>query len=274
MSTPVTVGVLALQGGFHEHLNLLSRAAAILSSQPAATLPSQAAALSSQTPTALSASFDFIQVRTPADLLRCSALVIPGGESTTIANLARQSGLMQPLRDFVQTQKKPVWGTCAGLILLADEARGTKIGGQELIGGLAVRVQRNHFGRQVASFTTLLALPFLAAESEAGAEAHPPEFQAVFIRAPIVEAVLPAKGQPVEVLARLPGDDMGDGRNSRAAEGGGREMGGRKIQGDKGGRIVAVRQGNIVGMSFHPELTSDARIHAWWLREVVKSCGR
>lgn len=175
--------------------------------------------------------------------------------------------------------RKPVWGTCAGLILLAESANKTKKGGQELIGGLDVRVNRNHFGRQTESFQAPLELPFL------GAGAAP--FPTVFIRAPIVERILPhhkgiqteeisleetvvapsrqAKGPAaeaatadhVEVLATL-------SRPASVIATQGRDLSPDKELGD----IVAVQQGNVFGTSFHPELTGDARIHAWWLRQV------
>lgn len=239
--TSTTVGVLALQGGFHEHLTLLRNAAA----SPSA--PS-------------SRSFTFIEVRTPAQLAQCDALIIPGGESTTISLVAAQSGLLEPLRDFVRSARKPVWGTCAGAILLADEANATsaKKGGQELIGGLAVRVHRNHFGRQIESFVADLQLPFLAADGEAA----PAPYPGVFIRAPVVEAILgdDATRDAVQVLAVLPGRKAKAGI-ARPSE---------SDAPDELGDIVAVRQGNIFATSFHPELTEDTRIHAWWLGEVVR----
>jgi len=165
-----------------------------------------------------------------------------------------------------------VWGTCAGLIILAEQANATKKGGQELIGGLDVRVQRNHFGRQIESFIADVELPFLA---DLGGEAVPnPQapFPGVFIRAPIVEELLahdkPARladGEqpktPVEVLAVLPG------RRDRAKGG---PTDGNVAQSDGNvNDIVAVRQGNVFGTSFHPELTDDVRVHAWWLGQVL-----
>jgi 5'-phosphate synthase pdxT subunit len=118
-----TVGVLALQGAFQEHIHLLSQ-------------------LRPQPPT--------LAVRTTDDLARCDALIIPGGESTTMSLLAQRTGLLEPLRSFVR-DGKPVWGTCAGMILLADEVVGgsAKQGGQEGIGGIGIRVVRNQWGRQV-----------------------------------------------------------------------------------------------------------------------------
>lgn len=145
-------------------------------------------------------------------------------------------------------QKKPTWGTCAGLILLSEQANSTKKGGQELIGGLSVRVHRNHFGRQIESFQSDLHLPFVSGS--------PAAFPGVFIRAPVVEEVL---SDAVEVLAKLPGrvDKMKEGVSQA------------QLADESTGDVVAVRQGNVLGMSFHPELTKDARIHTWWLQQLV-----
>ncbi|SPO03555.1 probable Sno-type pyridoxine vitamin B6 biosynthetic protein SNO1 [Cephalotrichum gorgonifer] len=238
----LTVGVLALQGGFQEHVTLLRKAADRLSSANAIS------------------AFSAIEVRTPEQLGRCDALVIPGGESTTISLIATQTGMMEPLREFVKTSRKPIWGTCAGMILLADEANATKKGGQELIGGLAVRVRRNHFGRQIESFVSDIELPFLSPLSTT--------YPGVFIRAPIVEEVLAGEGtegpgERVEVMAVLPG---------RLRRGGGAAE--EQVDAGHAGDVVAVRQGNIFGTSFHPELTSDERIHVWWLGEVILALGR
>ncbi|KOS20727.1 Pyridoxal biosynthesis protein PDX2 [Escovopsis weberi] len=238
----LTVGVLALQGGFAEHIALVRKAAN--------TLPSANLAL----------RFHAIEVRNVADLRRCDALIIPGGESTTISLVAAQSGLLEPLRDFVKVQKKPVWGTCAGLILLSEQANATKQGGQDLIGGLAVRVHRNHFGRQIESFQADLRLPFLD-----GDDTPATPFPGVFIRAPVVEEVLPgARVQPathpVEVLAKLPG-------RVHKVKAGVSQASTKEDAGD----VIAVRQGNVFGTSFHPELTADARIHRWWLRGILQA---
>ena len=162
----ITVGVLALQGAFVEHISLLQQAAS--------------ADLAVQYPDIY---FDFITVRTPSELQLCQALILPGGESTSISLIAERTGLLDPLRQFVKVNRRPVWGTCAGLILLAESADKTKSSGQELIGGLDVRVHRNYFGRQVESFEADLDLPFLS-EAEG-------RFHSVFIRAPVVQKVLP-----------------------------------------------------------------------------------
>ena len=161
-------------------------------------------------------------------------------------------------------QRRPTWGTCAGLILLSDQANATKKGGQELIGGLGVRVHRNHFGRQIESFEADLDLPFLS--SGGGADGTSAPFPGIFIRAPVVEEVLQSPGDDtgdrpsVQVLAKLPGrvDKMRAGMSQASTKGG-------------SGDIVAVRQGNVLGTSFHPELTQDARIHAWWLQEILRT---
>lgn len=183
-------------------------------------------------------------------------------------------------------KRKPTWGTCAGLILLAESANRIKQGGQELIGGLDVRVNRNYFGRQVESFQAPLDLPFLA-DANAADELSREPFPGIFIRAPVVEKLLPAVegvqkseearndtvvapsketeneevkqavAQGVEILAVLPGRTE--------------HLQGRIEQDDeRAGDIVAVRQGNVFGTSFHPELTSDMRIHIWWLSQLIE----
>ncbi|PSS05146.1 class I glutamine amidotransferase-like protein [Coniella lustricola] len=280
---PVNVGVLALQGGFLEHMLLLRRAAAHIVNSPSSPLAGDRQDL-----------INLIEVRNPQDLAKCHGLIIPGGESTTIALIAAQSGLLEPLREFVKTAQKPTWGTCAGLILLSEEANAAKKGGQELIGGLDVRVHRNHFGRQIESFVADVELPFLAqsqalasssSSSASGAlstvsgtldsTAH---FPGVFIRAPVVEKLLLAPAatdregkvlgkakKDVEILGVLPN------RTGRV-QGGPLQQHISELQGgEEVNDIVAVRQGNVLGTSFHPELTDDIRIHVWWLEQVLKT---
>ncbi|PNS18052.1 Imidazole glycerol phosphate synthase hisHF [Sphaceloma murrayae] len=271
----IHIGVLALQGAFHEHLVLLRQSASLLS----------------RSPLYASTTLSFSEIRNPLELSKCDALILPGGESTTMSLVAARSGLLEPLREFVKTKRKPVWGTCAGLILLAESANRTKANGQELIGGLDVRVNRNHFGRQTESFEAELELGFLEEVEElVGEQAKMGGFRSVFIRAPVVEKVLrptegrqeeqagledtvvaPSKtveekrrglvGREVEGLARLPG-------RARALRD--REVTAKDLGED--GDIVAVRQGNVFGTSFHPELTGDARIHVWWIKQVIDAC--
>jgi len=263
--TAITVGVLALQGAFSEHIQHLESASKQFTRH-----------------------FRFLEVRTPTQLAECDALIIPGGESTTMSLVAARCGMLEPLREYVKVLRKPVWGTCAGLILLAEAATRTKKGGQELIGGLDVRVNRNHFGRQVESFEADLDLGFLYGDGD-----QPRPFHTVFIRAPVVEKVLPrqtgiqteeaekpdivvapsrkaredapkdALEGEVEILARLPRKAHTLPRVGQA-EHTVEEVG-------EDGDIVAVRQGNVFGTSFHPELTGDDRIHAWWLKQVAQS---
>jgi 5'-phosphate synthase pdxT subunit len=264
----IAIGVLALQGAFSEHIQLLRSAAAAL---PASDV-----------------AFRFLEVRTPAQLSQCDGLIIPGGESTAISLVAARSGLLEPLRDFVKVLRRPTWGTCAGLILLAESANRTKKGGQDLIGGLDVRVNRNHFGRQQESFQAQLNLPFLGSTQTMGKEQP---YRCVFIRAPVVEKVLPHNmGEQTEqedadatVVApsKTPADELAERelnaevevmatlslRNPKLQESQEHEHAGIED-------IIAVRQGNVFGCSFHPELTADPRIHVWWLGEVVKAVER
>jgi 5'-phosphate synthase pdxT subunit len=162
-------------------------------------------------------------VRRPAELAAVDGLVIPGGESSVIDKLSRTFGMQEPLRRAM-AGGLPVYGTCAGLILLADRITGG-IAGQESFGGLDVTVRRNAFGSQVDSFETDIHVPALGA----------PPVHAVFIRAPLVEEV----GAAAEPLATL--DD---------------------------GRVVAVRQGNLMGTSFHPEVSGEHRFHQLFLESV------
>ncbi|KAK3378958.1 class I glutamine amidotransferase-like protein [Lasiosphaeria ovina] len=253
--TNITVGVLALQGGVIEHLSLLRKAAASLPTPPADDVKP--------------IRFSFIEVRTTEQLAQCDALIIPGGESTTMAIVARRLGLLEPLRQFVKIDCKPVWGTCAGLVMLAEEASATKQGGQELVGGLDVRVLRNRYGTQIQSFVADLNLPFLGGDAGHAADVVPP-FRGIFIRAPVVEEIMtpssrstPGTGDDGKELVEVLGVFRKPGSGIYTAESSSTES--QKVDED----IVAVRQRNVFGTSFHPELTNDTRIHAWWLKYVV-----
>ena len=182
------VGVLALQGDVAEHLRALA-----------------------------SADAEATPVRRPDELDRVEGLVIPGGESTTIWKLIDIFGLAEQLRKRI-ADGMPVFGSCAGMIMLADRLP-DPASGQQTLGGIDMTVRRNAFGRQVDSFETDLDIRGLGDRP----------FRAVFIRAPWVEET----GPDVEVLATEPGTS----------------------------RIVAVRQGQALATSFHPELTHDWRIH-------------
>jgi pyridoxal 5'-phosphate synthase pdxT subunit len=213
---PLRIGVLALQGSFREHMALLARC----------------------TPPVVP-----VEVRTKVDLDGVVALIVPGGESTTMALVAERWGLLPELRAFARAGR-PVWGTCAGMIFLAERAERTKQGGQELMGGLDITVSRNFFGNQQHSFERLLRAPE-AFKSLGG----PETFRGVFIRAPVVLQA----GPGVEVLARCP---VGEGQGPRGAG-----DGGNVADENEEGVIVAVRSGPLMATAFHPELTSDVRWH-------------
>ena len=196
------IGVLALQGAFIEHVHVLH-----------------------------SLGVEAVEVRLPAHLDRLDGLIIPGGESTTIGKLAVEYGLLEPMREIARAGKA-IWGTCAGLILLAQKLSGPRGKGADppLLELMDIAVARNAFGRQVDSFEADLTIPALDAVSAPGEAGRP--FHAVFIRAPRIESV----GPEVEVLARL--DD---------------------------GTAVAARQGRLLVTAFHPELTADSRFHRYFL---------
>jgi 5'-phosphate synthase pdxT subunit len=166
---------------------------------------------------------DAIPVRRVVELDSVGGLVIPGGESSVIDKLSRMFGIADPLKQRIASGM-PVYGTCAGLIMLADTVLDA-IGGQQSLGGLDVSVRRNAFGNQNDSFETDIDIPQLGE----------PPVHAVFIRAPVVESV----GPGASVLASL-----------------------------SDGRIVAVEQGNLLGTSFHPEVTGEHRFHERFLARV------
>jgi 5'-phosphate synthase pdxT subunit len=185
LTTKMKIGVLALQGAFREHVETLS-----------------------------AVGVEGVPVRLPADLDDVAGLILPGGESTTMRKLIDRWGLRQPILDLAAAGA-PIFGTCAGMIVLAREI----VGGEEPILPLIdVSVRRNAFGRQLDSFEADLPVPVLGDQPVHG----------VFIRAPIIERT----GADVDVLARL--DD---------------------------GRIVAVRERNIIATAFHPELAGETRFH-------------
>ncbi len=191
-----SIGVLAFQGDVREHLDTIAKL-----------------------------GLTGVAVKTVHQLASIDGLIIPGGESTTIAKLARIFELFEPLQSAIRGGL-PTFGTCAGLILLADRIV-DGIEGQETFGGLDVTVQRNAFGHQSESFETALDFAGIAE----------PKIAAAFIRAPVILHV----GSQTQTLAKL--DD---------------------------GRVVAVRQGNILGVSFHPEIVGESRVHEHFLNEFIK----
>jgi len=209
------IGVLALQGDVREHVRALEESGA--TAKP---------------------------VRRLAEIESADGLVIPGGESTTLWKLATAFDLLDPLRKII-ADGMPAFGSCAGLIMLADRLR-DGVAGQQTFGGIDMTARRNAFGRQVDSFERDVFLRLdgdrtdgtAGAEGGAGADGVRTEavtpFHAVFIRAPWVEQA----GEEVTVL------------------------------GEDNGRIIAVRQGPLLATAFHPELTPDRRIHELFVKMV------
>jgi 5'-phosphate synthase pdxT subunit len=215
------IGVLALQGDFREHLQAVETAGAV-----------------------------GVGIRRPSELAGLDGLIIPGGESTAIDKLARAFELAGPLKDRIR-DGLPVYGSCAGMILLADEIAdpATDLAGnpQETFGGLDITVRRNAFGRQRESFETDLdfkGLDFSATESGV-APVH-----AVFIRGPWVERV----GAGVEILAQVEPADPEHASHAASLPG--------------TARIVAVRFGHLLATSFHPEVTGEKRVHELFIRMI------
>lgn len=199
-----TIGVLALQGDVREHVAALEHEGARA-----------------------------VGVRRRSELDAVDALVVPGGESTTIDKLLRAFDLFDPVQERLRAGM-PAYGSCAGMILLADRILGG-IEGQRTLGGVDITVRRNAFGRQVDSFETDLRIE--GVEDSVQEPVH-----AVFIRAPWVEEVGPA----ATVLGRVE-------------------------EGPAAGRIVAVRQGPVLVTSFHPEVTGDTRVHRLFVQIVRES---
>ncbi len=164
-----------------------------------------------------------IQVRRPEELEKVNGLIIPGGESTTIGKLMMEYALIEPIK-YRGEKGMPIFGTCAGMILLAKEIEGSE---QPRLGLMNIKVRRNAYGRQVDSFEEDLNIPVLGDDP----------FRAVFIRAPYIMEVAPG----VEVLARHEE------------------------------KIVCAREGTFLAAAFHPELTSDGRLHMYFLNMVKKS---
>ncbi len=203
----VTVGVLALQGAFLEHINVLRRIG--VKARP---------------------------IRTAAQLETVDGLIIPGGESTTIGKLVVRWGLLQPLQDFIAAGK-PVWGTCAGLIMLAKDIGQTpQEGGAHILphrlAAMDIIVDRNAYGRQIDSFEADLTADFLPGKAP---------FRAVFIRAPRIEAI----GPTVTPLIRY-GDDV----------------------------VAALQNRQLLVTTFHPELTADPLLHEYFVSLVKQAHNR
>ncbi len=192
------IGVLALQGDFREHIASVR-----------------------------ACGHEAFALNRSSELSGIDGLILPGGESTTIAKLAKSFDLFSPIQSAIAAGL-PVYGSCAGMILLASEIEGAAIG-QETFGGISMRVRRNAFGRQVDSFESDIEFKGIS---------NPP-IRGLFIRAPWVESV----GEGVDVLATVVTDGVE--------------------------HAVAVRQGSLLATSFHPEITSDTRVHRYFIEEIL-----
>jgi pyridoxal 5'-phosphate synthase pdxT subunit len=223
----LTIGVFALQGDVREHLAALAEADVI--ARP---------------------------VRRPRELDDVHALVIPGGESTTMSKLAVEFELFEPIAERVRTGM-PVYGSCAGMIMLASQVLDGRPD-QRTFAGIDMTVRRNAFGRQVDSFEVPVVLDGLGDEP----------FHAVFIRAPWVERV----GEGVTVLGRVPAGAPAVPVANRApgTQWSADPLAVGDVPGAAAGRIVAVRQGNLLATSFHPEITGDLRVHRYFV-ELVRA---
>ena len=194
------VGVLALQGDFREHINALTHC-----------------------------QVEAEEVRRVSELEKIDALIIPGGESTTIVSLAKTFEIFEPIKKRIASGM-PTYGSCAGMIMLADHIVAAK-DVQETFGGIDITVRRNAFGRQVDSFESDILAPAISGSP----------IRAVFIRAPWVEKV----GKNVEVLASYEGSDGV-------------------------AHAIAVRQDHLLATAFHPEITDDYSVHRYFLEKVCK----
>ena len=246
-SESITIGVLSLQGSYHEHLSHLENLFKELVADPLYSKYNLQAK----------------SVKTAEDLDQVKALIIPGGESTTMSLLLQRNGLLNKLRVLVHNESFPCWGTCAGLILLANEVINTQVAlGEEkyrVIGGLNVQVERNTYGRQLDSFIADVKL------DNWGHDLDGADFQCVFIRGPVIKKIL-GEAEACEEHDVEGGVVRAVFSNCEYTK---PEVL-LKLKSGDGERIVAVRQGNVLGTSFHPELvTGEYRLHKWFIDEFV-----
>ncbi|WWD22428.1 pyridoxal 5'-phosphate synthase, glutaminase subunit Pdx2 [Kwoniella shandongensis] len=226
----IVIGVLALQGAFIEHINYLQRL------RPAGH------------------TIRAIPVKNVEELSQVRALVIPGGESTVISSLAfLTTGLLPALLEFVQDPSRAVWGTCAGMILMAEEdgvGGGRKKGVKGWAGMKGLKVWRNLYGTQLESFEAPLLVPSLSSPSK--------PFNTIFIRAPAVHSLSPSTA--TEILATLPSDLIPPPPPSDSPLG--------ESNPDDLGKVM-IKQGKKMVTSFHPELSGDTRVHEFWVEKCV-----
>lgn len=191
----IVIGILALQGAFIEHKNILDKL-----------------------------KIKNILIKKADEIQLCDGIILPGGESTSIGII--EENIFDEIREHIKKQKA-IWGICAGMILLSNNIIGQKIGGQKSIGGLDVVIERNFFGSQLNSFIKKIEYPVLFKKDG--------YFDAVFIRGPIIQKI----NENVEILSKLDNNI-----------------------------IIAVQQNNILGTSFHPELSNDYSWHEYFIQLV------
>eukprot|EP01112_Ceratiomyxa_fruticulosa_P017262 TRINITY_DN5348_c0_g1_i1.p1 TRINITY_DN5348_c0_g1~~TRINITY_DN5348_c0_g1_i1.p1 ORF type:complete len:244 (-),score=43.58 TRINITY_DN5348_c0_g1_i1:95-826(-) len=218
----VRIGVLALQGDFIEHIIALNKIPNVFAKE----------------------------IKNVDDLEDLDGIIIPGGESTAISLLGEYNGLIGSLKTWVR-EDKPVWGTCAGAIMLSNNVFAQKLGGQGLIGGMDVITHRNFFGRQLSSFEMPLSFDIPSFEGK--------PFPGVFIRAPAILGVADKKGsEEVQVLSsiQVPQSVLGDPAVLSHTK--------------DNTVIVAAKQRNLLASIFHPEITTDTRFHEYFVDLVRK----
>lgn len=230
----VTIGVLAIQGAVEEHINMIE-----------------------------GIGCKGKEIRNPQDIEGVDGIILPGGESTAMSIIGEENGLFTALKSFVQTNK-PIWGTCAGMILLSDHACNKARCGQSLVGGLDVQVCRNYFGSQIHSCVLSVSIP----EGVFTKDDDTP-FSAVFIRAPAILKIgkdvtvlgtlrarphLSAVTEVESILSLPPLAPTDEGAVPREID-----------------VYVAVQQGNILATAFHPELTKDLRWHRYFMDMIKKN---
>ncbi|KAL0584224.1 hypothetical protein ABG067_005882 [Albugo candida] len=218
MTPKLRVGVLALQGSFKEHIEILKQ---LEKTQNNYTL-------------------DLIEVRLPEEIESLDAIILPGGESTTIGKLAAECNLLDSLRNWTLVNSKPIWGTCAGMIMLCEDAKHSEEGGQNLIGGLKVQISRNFFGAQIRSFEKYIDGP---------PEFNTEPYKAIFIRAPAIVSIDENSADKIQILSRLSGTP--------------------EDKSDPSDVIISARKENILVTAFHPELTQDDRWHRYFIEKIV-----
>jgi len=250
----ILIGVLAVQGSFYEHINAITR----LKDDVYTNSLSDANGLKVK-----NVQIKIVDIRSPKDVsANMRGLIIPGGESTTLNIFLKDNGFFEAIEKWMRCEGNVVWGTCAGMILLSNSVVSQKVGGQLKFGGVDVTTCRNYFGRQRQSFESSIELhdEQLSKCLRSGINEDEEHFHGIFIRAPGIVSI--NNKEDVKVLATLPPtpNDMEHGLRN-----GTNNLRDASDTND----IVAVRQGNMMITSFHPELTDDLRFHKYFVDMVI-----